>query len=62
MLQGELPREQALDQPLFMTIDMELKLVKQIQSGSAEQLEELSSRSKASIFRPGNSQYTYAIP
>ena len=37
------------DQPLFMTIDMELKLVKQIQSGSAEQLEELIDQIKKSI-------------
>ena len=59
VLPGELPREQALDQPLFMTIDMELKLVKQIQSGSAEQLEELIEQIKSVYFRPGNSQYTY---
>ena len=59
VLPGELPREQELDQPLFMTIDMELKLVKQIQSGSAEQLEELIEQIKSVYFRPGNSQYTY---
>lgn len=59
VLPGELPREQMLDQPLFVTIDMELKLVKQIQSGSAEQLEELIEQIKSVYFRPGNSQYTY---
>ena len=59
VLPEELPREQMLDQPLFVTIDMELKLVKQIQSGSAEQLEELIDQIKKVYFRPGNSQYTY---
>ena len=59
VLPEELPREQELDQPLFVTIDMELKLVKQIQSGSAEQLEELIGQIRSVYFRPGNSQYTY---
>ena len=59
VLPDELPKEQMLDQPLFVTIDMELKLVKQIQSGSAEQLEELIDQIKKIYFRPGNSQYTY---
>ncbi|MCI5860312.1 MAG: AraC family transcriptional regulator [Blautia sp.] len=59
VLPEELPREQMLDQPLFVTIDMELKLVKQIQNGSAEQLEELIDQIKKVYFRPGNSQYTY---
>ncbi|MFQ9152872.1 MAG: hypothetical protein ACLR6B_16685 [Blautia sp.] len=52
VLPDELPKDQMLDQPLFVTIDMELKLVKQIQSGSAEQLEELIDQIKRSISGP----------
>ena len=61
VLPGELPREQALDQPLFMTIDMELKLVKQIQSGSAEQLEELIEQIKKRLF-PARKQSVHLSP
>lgn len=59
VLPEELPKEQTQDQPLFFSIDMEMKLMNQIRSGSREQLEEMLEQIKAVYFRPGNSQYTY---
>ena len=59
VLPEEMPREQVLDQPLFFTIDMELKLVNQVQNGSEEQLEEMLKQIQEVYFKPGNSRYTY---
>lgn len=59
VLPRELPQDQSLDQPLFFSVDMELKLLSQIQNGSDEQLSDLLSQIRIVYFRPGNGRYAY---
>ena len=53
----ELPQNQLADQPLFFSIDMELKLVNLIRYGDDEQLEDIISQIRSVYFRPENSPY-----
>lgn len=59
VLPSELPVEMKKDQPLFFSIDMEMKLMSQMKSGSEEQLDEMLEQIQQVYFRPGNSRYTY---
>ncbi len=59
VLSAEFPEEQLQEPPLFFTIDMELKLLQQIRSGTAEQLRETLEQIKEVYLKPGISRYTY---
>lgn len=54
---ADLSQEKIGDPPSFLTIDMELKLLKLIQGGEASQLERLLSQIEEAYFRPGGSRH-----
>lgn len=53
LLPADLPEEQILEFPLFFTMDMEVKLLNLLRSGSEEQLEELIHQIQSVYFKPG---------
>lgn len=59
VLSAEFPEEQMQDPPLFFTIDMEMKLLQQIRSGTSEQLKETLEQIQEVYLKPGSSRYTY---
>ncbi len=56
---SDVPEEELSDRPLVFPMDMELKLLQLLRTGTEEQLEELIAQIDEVYFRPGNSRYTY---
>lgn len=55
----DLPGEKLLEQPMFLTIDMEMKLISLLRSGNQEQIEEMIGQIRTMYLYQGMNPYVY---